>query len=330
MENKRLKVIETNHIDQANSKEAPAISSSKMQRKALQARLDRFWLVDSEHMNPLRNCMERERIERTVSLLKQMVLEGKSAVDLGCGSGVMTRRVSERGASVDAVDISANALKLLKEKPMDRIQAIHEYVPMTTLKDDAYDLVISTELIAWLPADEYRLYFSELARLVKPEGSVVCSTLIDINSEDALQRFAYLAETEFNIEKWILSHHLCYLHIADFFKAPARFARSKNDSEYRQREIERRFGFSRWWFRINSAKAPGLLWSLVQYPLKPIVGLLRQSRTLLILLEKICAFFWPDTGVSHAIFIGKRRSMLETLPANELPKESKHKKQVWE
>jgi 2-polyprenyl-3-methyl-5-hydroxy-6-metoxy-1,4-benzoquinol methylase len=331
MENKRLKIVKTDNNIQNKAEDQSPLSNRKMHRKELQARFDRLWLIDAEHMDPLRNCMERDRIERTMTLIQTTLsLSGKLVADLGCGSGVLTRKTRDAGAKVDALDISVNALKILREHRMDNIEAIQDYVPMTTLKDDSYDLVVSTELIAWLPEDEYRLYFSELARLVKLDGHVVCSTQIDINSDDALQRFANLAETEFKIDKWILSHHLCYLRITDFFKAPARFAKASHDNEYRLRELNRRYGFSQWWFRMNSTKAPAFLWSLIQYPLKPIVGLLRQNRTLLLCLEKICSFFWSQSGISHAIFIGQRRPMLEILPKNEIPKELKHKKQLWE
>lgn len=327
MENPRLKIVETD----SKAVSTPQLSNTKMQRKEQQARFDRLWLVDKDHLDSLRNCMERERIERTMALIQgTLSLSGKSAADLGCGSGVLTRKIRDAGAKVAAVDISGNALKILQESRMDNIEAIQDYVPMTTLKDDAYDLVVSTELIAWLPEDQYRLYFSELARIVKPDGYVVCSTQIDINSEDALQRFVNLAETEFNIAKWVLSHHLCYIRLADFFKAPARFARAGHDSEYRQREINRRYGFSRTWFRWNSSRVPASLWNWMQYPLKPIVGLIRQNRTLLLFLEKVCNFLWSNSGISHAIFIGQRRPMAEVLPSNEIPKELKHKKQVWE
>lgn len=331
MENKRLKVVETDNQINNKNENTSSHSNRKMQRKAVQARFDRLWLIDPEHMDPCRNCMERERIDRTMTLIQSTCsLKDKLVADLGCGSGVLTRKIRDEGAQVDAVDISGNALKILQENQMHNINAIQDYVPMTTLKDDGYDLIISTELVALLPEDEFRLYFSELARLVKLDGYVVCSTEIDINSEDALQKFANLAETEFKIEKWVLSYHLCYLRVVDFFKAPARFARAASDNEYRSREINKRYGINQWWFRLNSTKGPAFLWSLIQYPFKPILGLLSQNKTVLLCLEKVCSFLWNQSGISHAIFIGQRRPMLEVLPKDEIPREIKHKKQLWE
>lgn len=331
MNNNRLNIVAVDNNKNPGDQPKSGLSNRKMQRQETQAYFDRLWLVDAEHMDPLRNCRERERVDRTLQLIKDQIdLAGKTAADLGCGSGVLTRRLRDAGAKVDAIDISGNALKLLKEKGTENIQPIQDFVPMTILKDDSYDLVMSTELIAVLPHEVYRLYFSEMSRLVKPEGQVVCSTLIDINSEDALQRFGALAETEFKIDQWVFSYHLCHIRISDFFKAPSRFVRASRDSEYRHRELDRRYSISRWWFRLNSSKAAAAFWFIFQYPCKPFVYLLRQNRSILLGLEKFCKFLWSDSGISHAIFIGKRRPMLETLPANEIPKELKHKKQVWE
>ena len=46
-------------------------------------------------------------------------------------------------AHVTALDISINALKILQERGAEQIEIVRDYVPMTALKDGAYDLVVS-------------------------------------------------------------------------------------------------------------------------------------------------------------------------------------------
>lgn len=326
-----LKIVAVDNNKEPDPNNAKSGSPRKAKRQETQAYFDRLWLIDSEHMNPERNCRERERLSRTMQLISQTTsLENKKTTDLGCGMGVISRRMRDAGSQVDAVDISSNALKIVKEKGDKDIRLVQDLVPMTTLKDDSYDLVLSTELIADLQSQDYRLYFSELSRLVKAEGFVVCSTDIDINSQDALERFGTLSESEFKVEKWVFSHHLLHIRLSNFFKAPSRFVRASKDPEYKQREINRRLGFNRWWFRINSHSAPAIFWQVIQYPLRPLVHLMRQNRTFLLWTESVCRFFWSNSGISNALFIGQRRPLFEELPANEIPKETKHKKQVWE
>jgi 2-polyprenyl-3-methyl-5-hydroxy-6-metoxy-1,4-benzoquinol methylase len=329
MDEKRLNIInDENSKESLLSKKDLTYSAKRLETEA---RYDRLWLVNPNHMNPMRNCKERERIRRTLNLINSTLpLQNTLAVDLGCASGEVSRRLRDAGAKVDAIDISSIALKMLKEKDSTNITGIQDYVPSTKLQDDKYNLVVSTELIALLAPKQHRLFFSELARLVKSDGYVVSSTQLDINSEDPLERFKALAETELEIQQWVFSYHLYHIRLEDFFKSPSRLVRGYFDKEYRRRELDGRSGFNRWWFRLNSTKFLLPIWYVLQYLFKPIVYLFEQNRSLLLALEKFCHFFSNDAGISHAIFIAKRRPSSFPLPASEIPKEMKHKKQVWE
>lgn len=300
-------------------------------RTEAQARFDRLWKTDPQHLDPHRNVLEQERLDRSLNLLlSKTSLKNKKGVDLGCGKGDFTFSLEKEGAEMDAVDISAVALKLLKEKGGKNITTFQEYVPNTTLKDNDYDLVVCLELIAYLPSDEYRLLFSELARLVKAEGVVMGSTSLDIGSEDALQRYSNLVETEFQVEDWVLSYHRCWIRLREFLEAPAHFSRASREPDYRHRALKDRKGFSQKWFRWNSQSPISYLWFAISWLLSPLNGWIKRSRSLLLALEKFCKFFWNQDGISHAIFIGKRRPLFVHQPESEIPKVGKQKKQVWE
>lgn len=307
-------------------------TSSKHQlREETQAKFERMWLIDPEQFNPMRNAMERERITRTLSLLeKYLTLAGKQIADLGCGDGTLAILMAQKGAFVHAIDIAHNALKKVKEKNQEQVTSDQDYIPKTKLQEDFYNAAISTDVIAYLPHDLFRLYVSELSRIINSEGYVLCSTPIDINSEDALQRFADLAETEFLIKEWVFSYHALYLRMERFLTAPERFVRAWLDREYKLKELERRKGISRWWFRMNTTALPVGIWNGVKFLLKPIIKFYQQSHNILNVLEKVCRFFWSDAGISHAIFIGTRRPLVIPASENIPPVERKQKKQVWE
>jgi 2-polyprenyl-3-methyl-5-hydroxy-6-metoxy-1,4-benzoquinol methylase len=302
-----------------------ATPSQLTEREFTQNKFDRQWQLDPQQFDPERNCLERERLLRTLALLPES-LDHLKAVDLGSGMGVLSKKLRDRGAAVDAVDIAKKALDALKEEI--KIRPIADYVPKTKLEDETYDLVLCTDLIAHLPENAYRLLFSELARIIKPSGTLICSTPLDYRSEDALQRFAALAESEFDLEHWIFSYHLFYIHLKDFFEAPQRFVRAAKEPEYRQKQLEQRKGLSKGWFLLNSRQLPALFWRLVRSLSQPIAGLIGQSRSLLLALENVCRFLWADAGITHAILRAKRRS-LEKIPEEERPIERKQKKQVW-
>lgn len=271
-------------------KEIPITSIPKRRREEALEKFNQLWEKDPDQFNPDRNVMEKERIRKTLALIEDFFSPlNRQVADLGCGYATISQKLCREGAAVLAVDVATVPLALLKDKNIDNLSTRQDYVPRTILADDFYDLVISTEVIAFLPPDEYRLYVSELARIVKSNGCVVCSTAIDIFSEDALQRFANLAETEFKIEKWEFSYHYLYIRLRNMLTAP-----------------------------------------IFKNLLSPLVNFVDRSRWLLNSLEKISRFFWADAGISHAIFIGTRRPLLEAPPPEELPVERKQKRQVWE
>ena len=327
MERNPLKIVSV----EPSQTETKYLRKEKAQREETQALMERLWHRNPNQFDPLRNCKERERLERTMHLLREFLpLSGQMASDLGCAGGEFSRQLHEKGATVHAVDISGLALKRVEEKKLPNVEPIQDCLPHTNLQNDAYDLVVCTEVIAYLNAQDYRVLFAELSRIVKPEGYVVCSTALDVNTEDPLDRFAKLAETEFNIAKWRLSYHLLHIRFCDFFEGPSRFISASQDPHLRHEEIEKRRGFSRLWFKWNSTYLMSLLWYPVQIITRPIAYFLRQNRPLMLALEKITHFLWSESGISQAIFIGQRRPLAFPLPANEKPKEIKHKKQIWE
>lgn len=320
-----------NIVSVSNQPPAPNKSSqNKGGKEETQAKLERLWLQNPEQFNSLRNCMERERINRTWNLLiSSTSLRHLKIADLGCGDGLLTERLSQQGADVDAIDIAAQPLEILKKKSLPCVKVLQDYLPRTALKDSSYNLVISTDVIAYLPRDQHRLYFSELARLMKPNGHVLCSTPLDINSEDAFQRFSSLTATEFLVERWVLSYHYLFLRLKDFLEAPKRFAQAGKEPDYRRRELNKRFSLNHYWFKINSTPLISKCWSVGAFLVSPLVSFVNQNTFILLNLEKISRFIWNERGISHAIFIGIRRPIVIEEPAPQ-EFERKHKKQVWE
>ena len=132
-----------------NKSPSPPLPSKSSRRQEIQAAMERLWHQDPQQFNPERDCMQRQRVQRTLETIRQRIpLEGKHAADLGCGSGVISRLLRDAGAKVDAVDAATNALQRLKEDEMHDITPIHDCLPSTRLKDNDYDLVVCTEISA--------------------------------------------------------------------------------------------------------------------------------------------------------------------------------------
>jgi len=318
-------------IASVEKKQGASLKSTSNRREETKAKFERLWLVSPHQFDPMRNAIERLRISRTFDLIKSTApIQDHSAVDLGCGSGTLSFLLRDSGAIVTAVDIAQNALKLIEQENKLHITTKQEYVPKTTLEDNSFDLVIATELINYLQADDYRLFFSELARLITDEGYVICSTPVDFTSEDAVQRLADLAATEFDIEKWSFSYHMLYIKLRSFLKAPKRFTKGARDKSYRKETLSKRQGISKLWYRFNSTKIPAFFWRFIAFVFAPLDRFIAQSKTLVMLLEKISKALFSTRAISHVIFIAKRRPFIPPTESEFQPREIKHKKQVWE
>lgn len=327
MNNNRLQVA----VVEKEKSSALPLSNQAARRQEIQATMERLWHQNPEQFDPNRDCEQRRRIKKTMETLQKHVpLKGIRAADLGCGEGELSRLIRDAGAKVDAVDIASKALEKLRVHDMRDIVAIQDCLPNTKLIDNSYDLVVCTEVIGYIKPVEYRLLFAELARLVNRDGFVACSTALDLDSDNALERFASLAETEFEIEHWVLSYDHLWLRLCSFFEAPAKFAKGSKNGEFRRQELSKRKSFSRLWFSWNSTLVLGVFWRIVSFAANPIAAAFRQSERLINFLEKITRFLWSETGISHVLFLGKRRPLSFPLPPDEIPKELKHKRQTWE
>ncbi len=315
-----LNIVEN---DENKNPPSPSRYSDSQFSTELRAKLERLWLKDPEQFNPLRNCMERERLKRTWDILiENHSINETMVADIGCGSGVFSRRMAEHGAHVEAVDIAENALRELRKHSLERIQSRREAMPATTLPDKFFDLIICTELIAWLPREKFRIFFAELSRIIKPEGQVIFSTPIDIYTEGGKKHLLDFAQTEFDIVALSQSYHSLYLRILHFFQRPDQFLES------RKRHLKAKQGVNYLFYLIFSTTLLPFcfIFSLI---FKPFLKILKQNRSVLLGLEKICRWFSGQDGVSHVIVIGKQRPIVP-VKEEEIPIEHPKKRQIWE
>jgi 2-polyprenyl-3-methyl-5-hydroxy-6-metoxy-1,4-benzoquinol methylase len=328
MAENRLNIIS---VMDENSSDQSYQSSRHTRTKELQAKFERLWLIDPERFNPLRNCMERERLERTWQLLtKHVALTDQPAVgDIGCAAGIFSRRLRDAGAQVEAVDIAENALKKFKEVDAERIQLKQEAMPETHLSDQGYKVIICTELIAELPREDYRLFFAELSRLIQPDGYLVCSSPIDIDSVGGVERLIELAQSEFDIIEEVASYHALYLRLKRFFNAPSRFIEGWQNLDFKRKEMSSLKGFNRLWFWLNTTPFLVWFWYVCNPCIRPIHNLLNKKQKILLILEKMCRFLWDRDGISHYLFIAKRRP-LPSINPNDIPLERPKRKEVWD
>lgn len=105
--------------------------------------------------------------------VRGIFLDGRKVVDLGCGTGALTRKLALRKANVIGVDPSkellhhANALNMTKNYNIPYVQGTSED---TGLQDSQFDIV--TVMRAWHWFDREKA-IQEIKRILKAKGTLV-------------------------------------------------------------------------------------------------------------------------------------------------------------
>jgi SAM-dependent methyltransferase len=104
-------------------------------------------------------------------------LDGKDAIELGCGTAYVSAWLSRRGARVVGIDSSAaqlaTARRLMREHGLE-FTLIHGNAEQVPYPNESFDLVIS-EYGVCLWADPYR-WVPEAARILRPGGELIFLT----------------------------------------------------------------------------------------------------------------------------------------------------------
>jgi SAM-dependent methyltransferase len=102
-------------------------------------------------------------------------VEGKRVLDAGCGTGVYTEYLVERGAEVVGVDVSGEMLAHAADRVGDRAELRRaDLAEPLDFAADSFDGVVSALALGYV--EEWGPTFAEFARLLRPGGFLVLST----------------------------------------------------------------------------------------------------------------------------------------------------------
>ena len=134
----------------------------------------RWWDPESEfkplhQINPLR----LDWIDRIAPL------SGKSALDVGCGGGILAEAMAQRGARVKGIDLSDKALKVAQLHLLEsRLEVDYEAISAEDLaarSPASCDVVTCMELLEHVPDPASTV--RACAQLARPGGQVFFSTI---------------------------------------------------------------------------------------------------------------------------------------------------------
>ncbi len=152
----------------------PAINVDKAEIKKFEELAHRWWDPNSEfkplhEINPLR----LEFIDQTVKLA------GKKVLDVGCGGGILTESMAQRGAIVSGIDMGEAPLEVARLHLLESgLDIDYKRIPAEQLaaeQPESYDVVTCMEMLEHVP--DPSSIINACAKLAKPGGHLFFSTL---------------------------------------------------------------------------------------------------------------------------------------------------------
>lgn len=149
-------------------------------------RLSKEWWDDSgkfwplHQLNRIREAYLKTQIclhfDRDVTL--DNALKGLSAIDIGCGGGILSESMARLGATVTGIDVVPKSLRVARQHAHSQNLKI-EYLDysaeeMLQLKQQ-YDVVLNMEVVEHVV--ELPTFIRSCAQLLKPEGITFIATI---------------------------------------------------------------------------------------------------------------------------------------------------------
>ena len=110
----------------------------------------------------------------TIALLGDVA--GLRVLEAGCGPGALTCWLVDHGASVTAIDVSRQMVRLAADRVGDRARILTADLaePLTFAADGSMDLVVASLVMHYLA--DWAAVLAEFHRVLAPGGAVVFST----------------------------------------------------------------------------------------------------------------------------------------------------------
>lgn len=106
-------------------------------------------------------------------------LAGKKVLDVGCGGGILSESMAQRGAEVTGIDMGAAPLKVAKLHGLESgVNVSYKQITveeLATEQPETYDVVTCMEMLEHVP--DPSSIVNACAKLCKPGGKVFFSTL---------------------------------------------------------------------------------------------------------------------------------------------------------
>lgn len=154
---------------------------------------------------------QKLRYERYMGVLKPMLKQGMTILDVGCGAGNFTHQVWELApeSAIIGMDISERAIRYA-QRTYPEITFMTGALPDVVLGEKkSFDLILCLEVLNYLDTEERRKAVERMSVLLKPGGRLLFSGVLDggvayfeeNEIQELISQYLAIEKTEYNYAK---------------------------------------------------------------------------------------------------------------------------------
>lgn len=119
----------------------------------------------------------RRYVQGRSELLQRLVSPDDCVLDLGCGEGIMTRKIAKKCSNVTGCDYCASVMDVAA-KNHPEIKFLQANVTAIPFENDRFSRVVFTEVAEHLLPIQLKKALQEIVRVLRPDGALLFTTPI--------------------------------------------------------------------------------------------------------------------------------------------------------